>query len=80
MAALVTLGALLLAVENYRGKRAWDQCRRELEAKGEKLDWASHAPAPMADEQNFTRSPALSRWLARARVQLSAGDGPPRQR
>jgi hypothetical protein len=66
LAALVTLGALLFAEENYRGKRAWEACKTELEAKGERLDWSAFAPTPAPDEQNFTRTPLLAAWLAAA--------------
>jgi hypothetical protein len=34
LACLATLIGLFYAVENWRGKRAWEQCRREQEAKG----------------------------------------------
>ena len=57
---LVTLLALVLAIENYRGKRAWEACRAELEAKGEKLDWAALAPPPVPDDQNFYKTPLLA--------------------
>lgn len=66
LAALITLGALLLAVENYRGKRAWDRCRQELEAKGEKLDWSALTPPRVADDQNFAKTPLLAGLLTRA--------------
>ena len=34
LACLATLIGLFYAVENWRGKRAWEKCRRELEAQG----------------------------------------------
>lgn len=57
--ALVTLAALALAIENYRGKRAWEACRAEFAAKGEPLDWAALAPPPVPDDQNFWKTPLL---------------------
>ncbi len=63
LAALVTLVALLFAEENYRGKRAWDVCKRELEAKGEKLDWQAFTPPAVPDDQNFAKAPAVVAWL-----------------
>src|SRR5213075_743322 len=33
-ACLLTLLAILYAEENWRGKRAWENCRQQLEAKG----------------------------------------------
>ena len=44
LACLATLTGLFYAVENWRGKRAWEKCRRELEAKGEVLDWNALYP------------------------------------
>ena len=42
--ACVTLIALFYAVEDWRGRAAWVRCKRELEAKGERLDWAAYVP------------------------------------
>lgn len=56
---LVTLVALALAIENYRGKRAWEACRAELAARGEVLDWAALVPPPVPDDQNFWKTPVL---------------------
>lgn len=59
VACLVTLIALAYAVENWRGKHAWDQHRREWEVKGEKFVIAELAPPPVPDEQNFALTPLL---------------------
>jgi hypothetical protein len=64
LAALVTLAALLIAEENYRGKRAWDACQRELEAKGEKWDWQALIPPAVPDNQNFAKARAFAALLA----------------
>src|ERR1051325_8714393 len=48
-AALATLIGLFYAEENWRGKRAWENCKRDLEAKGETLDWKAHVPPPILD-------------------------------
>lgn len=58
---LVTLTALVLAIEGYRAKRAWTALQTELAAKGEPLDWQSLAPAPVPNEQNFLATPLLAR-------------------
>ena len=44
-------------IENWRGKRAWEKCKAELEAKGEKLDAKDFIPPPVSDAQNFAASP-----------------------
>jgi hypothetical protein len=52
-AILATLMAVFYAEEDWRGKRAWENCKRELEAKGAVLDWNKYIPPPIPDDQNF---------------------------
>jgi hypothetical protein len=59
VACLITLMALALAEENWRGKHDWQKYRREWEAKGEQFDMAALAPAPVPDEKNFALTPLL---------------------
>src|SRR5665213_1209831 len=62
---VVILGgfALLLtifyAVEDWRGKRAWENFKRKWEAKGERFDWQSVVPPRVPDEQNFALTPIV---------------------
>ena len=44
LAGLATLIAIFYTVENWRGKRAWEKCKRELEAKGAVLAWNAYIP------------------------------------
>jgi len=60
---LVTLFVLFHAVENWRGKRAWDKYRKEQEAKGVSFDFNSIVPPPVPDEQNFAMTPLLKPLL-----------------
>jgi hypothetical protein len=60
LAGLATLIALLCTEENWRGKRAWERYKLQLEAQGEKLEWKDYVPAPVPDEQNF----AMTLFLA----------------
>ena len=53
LAILATLIAIFYAEEDWRGKRAWQNCKRELEAKGMVLDWEKFIPPPVPDDQNF---------------------------
>jgi hypothetical protein len=53
LASLITLVALLLAEENWRGGRAWQNYKREMEAKGEHFDAARLIPPKVPDDQNF---------------------------
>ena len=65
LACLATLTGLFYAVENWRGKRAWEKCRRELEAKGEVLDWNAFIPASVPDDQNVFKAPKIAEWFVR---------------
>ena len=63
---LAALVPLFYAEENWRGHRAWENYKRELESKGEKLDFASYIPALVPDEQNFAFAPVVQtswNWL-----------------
>jgi hypothetical protein len=57
---LVTLYGLFLAVENWRGKHAWDSYQREREAKGDSFEWKSVTPAPVPDAENFAMTPLFA--------------------
>ena len=48
-ACAATLLGVLYAVENWRGRQAWEKCRRDLETKGAKLNWDAFVPAPVPD-------------------------------
>jgi hypothetical protein len=60
LAGLATLIALVCTEENWRGKRAWERYKHELEAQGEKLDLEAYIPPPVPDEQNFAMTPFLA--------------------
>ncbi len=62
---LATLIGLFYAVENWRGRRDWEQCRRGLEAKGAVLDWNAFIPAQVPDEQNIFKAPRMTEWFVR---------------
>ncbi len=53
LAILATLIAIFYTVEDWRGKRAWENCKRKAEAEGVVLDWNKFIPSPVPDEQNF---------------------------
>ncbi len=72
-ACLATLVAIFYAEENWRGTRAWEKSRRELEARGEVLDWAAYIPAPVQDDQNIFKAPKMTEWFVRENFTI---DGP----
>src|SRR6185436_4483107 len=55
-ACFATLIAAFSAVENWRGKRAFHNYKREVEAKGEILDWRRVLPPPVPVTQNLAES------------------------
>ena len=68
----VTLVALFYTVENWRGIRAWKNCKRELLAQGVTLDWNSYLPPPVPDDQNFFKAPKMQEWfVGRGQTELS---------
>lgn len=78
LAVLVTLAAVLVTEEDWRGKRAWENYKRELEAKGEKLDWQAFVPPAVPNNQNFFCAPIFSNILdGKIAMSPEAGDGGP---
>jgi hypothetical protein len=63
LAVLATLVAVLVTEENWRGKRAWENYKRQAEARGEKLDWSAFVPANVPDDQNFFAAPIVAEAL-----------------
>jgi hypothetical protein len=62
-AILATLVAIFYTEEDWRGKRAWANCKRELEVKGAVLDWDKFIPPPVPDDQNFFKAPKMQEWF-----------------
>jgi hypothetical protein len=75
-AGIATVMALFYAVENWRGKRAWEKFRGEMEAKGVVLDWNAYIPPPVPDEQNIFKAPKMQEWfVGRGSTELSKRSG-----
>ena len=60
LACFATLIALFYAEEDWRGKRDWENYKREWDAKGEKFDFKDFVPPPVPDDQNFALTPIVS--------------------
>jgi hypothetical protein len=60
LACLITLVAVFYTEENWRGKRAWDNYRRDQEARGEIFDRQRFIPPAVPDDQNFAIIPLLA--------------------
>ena len=61
--ALILLGLLVVGIENWRGRRAWEKFRAEWAVKGEQLDIAAFIPKPVPPEENFAMTPLLAPLL-----------------
>ncbi len=73
VACLATLIALFYTEEDWRGKHAWEQRKKELLAKGEVLDWSALIPPPVPDDKNFFKAPGIaeSDWVGRGECDLT---------
>ena len=60
VACLTAFITLFYIEENWRGRRAWENYRREWEAKGERFEMADFIPPPVPDDQNFAMTPFLA--------------------
>jgi len=56
---LVVIGLMFYAVENIRGKAAWENFKKEWEARGEVFDYKQIVPRPIPSENNFAHTPLL---------------------
>jgi hypothetical protein len=63
LCAVVLLTAAFYGEENWRGKRIWESCKRDLERRGAQLDWAKLNPAPVPDSENFFKAPKMMDWF-----------------
>lgn len=66
-----TVGAFY-TIENWRGKRAWEECKRELESRGYGFDWKALIPPPVPDESNFFKAPMMSNWFCGRGAKISS--------
>jgi hypothetical protein len=66
LAIALTVVAVAITIENWRGDRAWRQTLDGLQAKGITLDPASVRPPHLPDEQNFFKSPPVANVLQRS--------------
>jgi hypothetical protein len=66
-ACLLTLIAIFYTEENWRGKRAWKSCRKQLEARGVDLNWKTRIPPLVPEDQNIFKAPKMAEWFVKPR-------------
>jgi hypothetical protein len=76
LAVLFVLMLLFRLEENWRGRRAWENCRQTWESKGEKFDFAGFIPPPVRDEQNFAMAPVVISSYAGKLMKQATEDTP----
>jgi hypothetical protein len=59
----VTLIALFYGIENWRGSRAWNAYRQELQGKGAILELSGIVPKHIPDDRNFAATPLVNAWF-----------------
>jgi hypothetical protein len=64
-AILATLVAVFYTEEDWRGKHAWENYKREAAARGHVLDWEQFIPPPVPDDQNIFKAPHMQEWFVR---------------
>src|ERR1700722_16126305 len=66
LAIIGTLTALFYAVEDWRGRAAWEKCKSELDAKGLRMDWTSYIPMDTVPaDENFFKAPKMADWFVK---------------
>lgn len=63
LVGLVTLVVVFYTMEDWRGKRAWESYKLEMQAKGRAVDWKAFVPPPVADESNIFKAPKMAEWF-----------------
>jgi hypothetical protein len=78
LAFIITLAAVVITEEDWRGKRDWEAYKLKWEAKGEKFDWQAFVPPTVPNDQNFFRAPIFTNMLDGKIVMSPSGaDGGP---
>ncbi|MDB6112467.1 MAG: hypothetical protein JWR69_4217 [Pedosphaera sp.] len=63
LVGVIVLIVLFYTEENWRGKRAWEKYKHQVEAGGGTLDWTAYYPPLVPDDQNSFRAPKMASWF-----------------
>lgn len=74
LVALVFIFLVFCLEEAWRGKRVWETCKHQLEAKGVTLDWQAMIPPRVPDSQNFFSAPMMAKWFIKPSNKISDGN------
>lgn len=70
--------ALFYAIENWRGRAAWEKYRREMAARGEPIELSAVVPPEVEDAANFAMTPFLAAGISFAPGSAPAAQFAPR--
>jgi hypothetical protein len=71
---IVCFVVLFYAEENWRGKRVWERCKRDLAGQGAVMEPQAHATISIPDNLNVLKAPGMSEWfLGQAPNELASG-------
>jgi hypothetical protein len=71
---LVVLVGLFYAEEDWRGRRAWNQYRKAVEARGDHLDFKAYIPKTVPEEENFAATTIPRSWMQNVGSSLLPND------
>lgn len=74
---LGTIIALFYAVENWRGRRAWNAYLEEVKARGDSIEPAAVIPPPVPDAENFALSPIFQEAFEARYASTTLQSSPP---
>jgi len=74
---VITAVFLVYAFENWRGKRAWNEVKADLEKRGQTWEFKSLLPKPVPPDQNFASSPLVTNWFDRVQMTNSPDEKHP---
>jgi hypothetical protein len=60
---MVCVVVLFYAEENWRGKNAWERCKRELAAQGAVVECVPRVPTVIPDNLNVFKAPRMAEWF-----------------
>ena len=73
---LISLVVLFYAEEDWRGKRAWENCKANSKPKAWCWIGRSYIPPPVPDDQNFFKAPKMTDWFVKRATQHGIANSP----
>jgi hypothetical protein len=65
LAGVIVLLTVFYVEEDLRGKLAWQRYHRQLQARGQDLNWNKIVPPPIPDSENIFAAPKMKDWFVK---------------